>query len=328
MSGIANSETKHDFSTLSFPRIPEVAPHKDHPQAQCVLNNLKKDNPSGYAKLQTIVTNSGIEMIDNDLTSNSMIVPVSELNIEGIVCHQPSGGTRVLRIYNVMSVGWSKIFTGNRWRIDAKTIGGEMANTFVKLDKNGQSLIVDMKMETAKSNDNKQLHNVTITNIAISNTNDVTFGENKRAVTLPHLVGTYYNPVLMENKFNYKNKGINILRISQGFLAKNIAKDSIMPLDDNIVGMIKYDTNMTHKIGIGNTPGVVVAKILSDQCPDIKDHMYIFSSDNDLKTARCTHNGLIIKINNSDGNLEEWATNSDTWKKLLKTVGEQVCTLY
>ena len=128
------TQESSNFSTNSFPSFPEILPHENHKQAQTVLNSLKQNDKIGYARFQNIITSHGLDMIDNNITSKSVIIPADKLNIDGIVCHQPSGGKRAIRIYNVKDAGWSKMFTGTRWRIDTRTIDGENQNTYVKLD--------------------------------------------------------------------------------------------------------------------------------------------------------------------------------------------------
>ena len=85
---------------------------------------------------------------------------------------------------------------------------------------------------------------------------------------------------------------------------------------------------MTQKLGLGSSPGVILAKMLSDLCPNIKESIYIFSSDPKLETTHCTRNGVIISINNNEGEPEKWVKDCDTWNKILKHLGEQVCMIY
>ena len=60
------------FTVLSFPTIPEVLPHENHPHAESILDDLKKNNEIGYNKLQSILTNHALDMIDYDLNSKSI----------------------------------------------------------------------------------------------------------------------------------------------------------------------------------------------------------------------------------------------------------------
>ena len=227
-------------STISFPSIPEVVGDANHAQALCVLKNLKIKNEKGnsqeYPKLQSILANHAIDMIDNDLKSKSINIDPAKLRIGEIVCHKPVGGTRVLRIYPVAEAKWTKIFTGDKWRIDTRTIGGKMVETVVPIKPN-EELVIDMHNEMVKTEDGRYLTNVTVTNISISNANKITFGTNKRPVSISHIVAIFGNSKFMDGKFEKNGASFNFPQIdlkdySAVHCAIDIMRDSIMPIDD------------------------------------------------------------------------------------------------
>ena len=140
-------------TTLSFPSISEVVCQSNHPQADSVLKNLKakhaKENSHEYPKLQKVLTNHAMDMIDNQLKTKSVRVNPESLGIREIVCHKPLGGTRVLRIYPVAEATWTKNFTGDKWRVDTKTIGGAMTDVNVQLNKD-EELIAALRTNRSR----------------------------------------------------------------------------------------------------------------------------------------------------------------------------------
>ena len=309
-------------SNVSFPSIPEVVGESNHPQANSVLKNLKaKQNSPEYSNLQKILTSHALDMVDNQLKIKSISINPGKLGISEIVCHRPVGGTRVLRIYPVEEATWSKNFTGDNWRVDTRTIGGVMADVNVKLNKD-EELIIDMRNEIVKTDDGRYLTNVTVTNISISNPLRVTFGPNKRSVSIAHLVAVFGNSKFMDGKFNKNEETFNFPQIdledySTVHCAIEIMRDSIMPVENL---MTKESLRSVYDLCSSNVYNVTqdiinCSKYLSE------DNVKIYSTGKE----GVERNGLAIIVQREDKDMEDWAKNVGTWYELLKYLGENIC---
>lgn len=312
-------------TTISFPSIPEVVSQLNHPQAASVLKNLKaknvKENSQEYPKLQMVLTNHAMDMIDNQLKTKSVRVNPAKLGIHEIVCHKPLGGTRVLRIYPVAEATWTKNFTGDKWRVDTKTIGGAMTDVNVPLNKD-EELIIDMHNEIIKTDDGRYLCNVTVTNVSISNPNSVTYGPNQRAVSLAHLVAIFGNPKFMEGKFQ---KGGNTFNLPQFDLkeysavhcAIDIMTYSVMPIDEIITLDGLKDSKDTCSLIVRN----VVDHIITKSMYLLENNVKIYSTGK----GGVERNGIAIIVQKEGKDMEDWAKNVGTWYELLKYLGENIC---
>lgn len=312
-------------TTISFPSIPEVVSQLNHPQAASVLKNLKaknvKENSQEYPKLQRVLTNHAMDMIDNQLKTKSVRVNPAKLGISEIVCHKPLGGTRVLRIYPVAEATWTKNFTGDKWRVDTKTIGGAMTDVNVPLNKD-EELVIDMHNEIIKTDDGRYLTNVTVTNVSISNPNSVTYGPNKRAVSLAHLVAVFGNSKFMDGKFNKNGETFNFPKIdlkdySAVHCAIDIMMNSVMPIDEIMTLDSLEDSNGTCSLIVRN----VVDEIITKSMYLLEDKVKIYSTGK----SGVERNGIAIIVQREGKDMEDWAKNVGTWYELLKYLGENIC---
>ncbi len=312
-------------TTISFPSIPEVVSALNHPQAASVLKNLKaknvKEHSQEYPKLQMVLTNHAMDMIDNKLKTKSIRVNPTKLGIHEIVCHKPLGGTRVLRIYPVAEATWTKNFTGDKWRVDTKTIGGAMTDVNVKLNKDDE-LIIDLYNEMIKTDDGRLLTNITVTNVSISNINQVTFGPNQRAVSLAHLVAIFGNPKFMEGKFQKGGNTFNLPQVdlkeySAVHCAIDIMMNSVMPIDEIITLDSLKDSKGTCSLIVRN----VVDHIITKSMYLLENNVKIYSTGK----GGVERNGIAIIVQEEGGGMEDWAKNVGTWYELLKYLGENIC---
>ena len=312
-------------TTISFPSIPEVVSQLNHPQAASVLKNLKaknvKENSQEYPKLQRVLTNHAMDMIDNQLKTKSVRVNPAKLGIREIVCHKPLGGTRVLRIYPVAEATWTKNFTGDKWRVDTKTIGGAMTDVNVPLNKD-EELVIDMHNEIIKTDDGRYLTNVTVTNVSISNPNSVTYGPNKRAVSLAHLVAVFGNSNFMDGKFNKNGETFNFPKIdlkdySAVHCAIDIMRDSIMPIDETLKYNDLYDIDEPCRLNVRN----IASDLINCSKYLLEDKVKIYS----FGELGFELNGIAIIVQREGKDMEDWAKNVGTWYELLKYLGENIC---
>ena len=312
-------------TTISFPSIPEVVCQLNHPQAASVLKNLKaknvKEDSQEYPKLQMVLTNHAMDMIDNQLKTKSIRVNPTKLGIHEIVCHKPLGGTRVLRIYPVAEATWTKNFTGDKWRVDTKTIGGAMTDVNVKLNKD-EELIIDLHNEIIKTDDGRYLTNVTVTNVSISNPNSVTYGPNKRPVSLAHLVAVFGNSKFMEGKFQKNGLTIefpkfDLAEYSAVHCAIDIMTNSVMPIDEILKPESLEDNKGACSLLVRN----VVDNIIKNSMNLLDDKIKIYSTGK----SGVERNGFAIIVQQEGKNIEDWAKNVGTWYELLKYLGENIC---
>tara|TARA_B100001057_G_scaffold498186_1_gene604438 strand:- start:1535 stop:2491 length:957 start_codon:yes stop_codon:yes gene_type:complete len=313
------------LTPLSFPRIPEVVSDANHLQADSVLKNLKlknvKDNSPEYLNLQRVLTSHALDMIDNELKTKSICVNSAKMGIREIVCHKPVGGTRVLRIYPVTEATWTKNFTGDKWRVDTKTVGGAMTDVKVKLNKD-HDLVIDMHNEMITTKDGRCLTNITVTNISISNAKEITFGPNKRAVSIEHLIGIFGNPKFMDGKFNKNGKAYNLPQIdlkeySAVHCAIDIMENSIMPIDNTLHYSSLYDIDEPCRINVRN----IVSDIINCSKYLLEDSVKIYS----FGELGFELNGIAMIVQREGKDMEDWAKNVGTWYELLKYLGENIC---
>jgi len=307
------------FTVQSFPTIPEVLPHENHPHAESILDDLKKNNEIGYNKLQSILTNHALDMIDYDLNSKSIKLDPNTIGVKSLMCHVPINGTRVLRVYSVDNPTWTKVFTGNYFRVDTVTLDGEMGKKSVEISLD-DNLIIDMAKEVKEDEEGHVLTNVTVTNISITNDNNDRFGENKRPISMPHLVAVYGNPDYMKDKFLIKNKVLAINEFSTAKQAIEIAKNGIMPVAK--CDSFELYQNVTTEIGGNSNIGYNLAFWISPRCHNIHDKLYICTVPGATSTKR---NGIAIVIQEAGKDIESWATNPEIWQKLLPILGQDIC---
>lgn len=317
------------FSKNSFPTIPEVVSAVDHPQAETVLKYLKRnDTNNSFSKIQSVLVEKALFMIEEKVKSLSFTVNPHDIGISSIVCHLPVGGHRMLRIYKVDNPTWTTVFTGDDYRIDTALIAGEMGEKNVNL-KEGDNLIIDLANEMHTLDDGRFLTNVTVTNISISNNNSLTFGPNKRAVSMPHLVAITANEDFMKNKFQIGEKKVKLKDISRAKEAINISKNSIMPLGIFRDGFTKYKEDMAIKNGDNPLSiGVTLCSKLNKLIPELDGSMYVITVDGCSEK----NNGVAIKISHGthlakdcDEKYQEWVMNEKVWEELLSYLGENIC---
>lgn len=328
-TGNTNSMKTEEGATFkSFPTNPQVVASNNHPQAETVLKFLLRDAPEEFSKLQTILADKALHMIDSNLKTLSFKVDPREVGIKNIVCHMPVGGHRLLRIYKVDTPTWTKVFTGDNYRVDTTRIAGEMGEKNVNLNP-GDNLVIDLANEIHKLEDGRYLTNVTVTNISISSDTNLTFGPNKRGVSMPHLVAITANQDFMKDKFQIGDKKVPLEDISQAKEAINICKNSVMPLGVFREGFAKYKDYMNIKDGDKPlSSGVILCNELTKLIPELYGKMYVTTIDGSSEK----YNGVAIKISHGsnlatdcDDKFEDWATNEKIWSVLLRYIGENIC---
>ena len=291
--------------------IQNIQASPNHHQSIAVLKYLLQNNPNGYNNLQDKVKPVAVEMIRDNTRSRNLTINAGKCGISKVVSHKPKGGSRVVKFYSVEDGSWFKCFTGNNWRVDGKTVFGEMGDVEEDIGEH-VNLVIDMEYTDE----------VRITNITISNEDNVTFGPHKRGVSMAHMVGCITNPNLMNENFAKKDTKLtgklsgdldaNKDEFSIGSMLCTLAKDAVMPIDETITAESLIQP-VQHDEGEGKADNGLCGHVL-DTIPELQGHIYIYGENMD---------GFVAYITDNSGEINQWAKDPDNWEKLFKIMADK-----